>query len=151
MFVKWKRSRRRGVKLWLSEPDAEAAIAAGGKVLRTGYNRKKVSTAGPYLLVAVLTRSVRENGKPRQKTVSYLGSIREDYVSVTEQRSRFWDSVDGHLDRLALPSEQRKSIEEKLQATVPRPTEQEKAAAREEMDQILRSLSELGGQRAAMA
>ena len=53
MYVRWKK-RERSRRGWHTEP--------------------------PQLLTAVLVESRRVDGKPRQRTVAYLGSIRSDYL-----------------------------------------------------------------------
>lgn len=99
-------------------------------------DRKKL---GP-LLCAVLVESHRVDGAPRQKTVAYLGGIREFSIdSKLGRRVRFWGDVTQRLDQLGgdLAPEQRKKVETALAKRVKRPTDAEKLA---ELEKMLASL-----------
>jgi len=90
------------------------------------------------LLVAHIVESTRIEGKPRQHTVAYLGSIREDFCSADAhpyRRARFWKEISAKLDALNLPSDTRNQIEAKLGAKVERPDPDTAAKAEEEFEQ----------------
>jgi hypothetical protein len=100
-----------------------------------GISRNGVSV----LLSAVLTETVRIDGKPRQRVVKYLGSIQEWRI---EQRAYyilrdFWGPVLSRLDSLDLPKKQRREIEKQIAEVVPKPT---KAMLRENMKSLSRIL-----------
>jgi hypothetical protein len=78
-------------------------------------------------LRAVLVRSERRGGKPRQKVVAHLGSIDERDIPAAHPRERFWRDVDSKL--ADLPPQARAKAEATLQAVVPRPTREELQAA----------------------
>ena len=67
MFLRWKKKNRRR-KLWESSVDK-------------------------LTLSAVIVKSLREDGKIRQKVVKYLGSIREEQISNPHRRRSFWRKV----------------------------------------------------------
>lgn len=77
---------------------------------------------GGDLLAASLVESVRVDGKPRQRTVAYLGSIAE---SDTQPGGRsvlvrcFWRAVRERLDALALDAATADAILVKLAERVP--------------------------------
>ncbi len=80
-------------------------------------------------LTAVLVKSVRRDGKPRQKIIGYLASIahpHEYFIQKQEYRYKFWKAVDDKLDFVQrcddVTVEQRRLIENKIAQTVPRPT-----------------------------
>ena len=64
-----------------------------------------------HLLCAVLVESHRVDGEPRQKTVAYLGGIRESFIDERENEHRaFWRHADKRLDELALDPEARAKV-----------------------------------------
>ena len=78
------------------------------------YNR------GP-LLCAVLVKSRRVDGEPRQRTVAYLGGIRESFIDEREKEHRaFWRHADERLDELALDPEARAKVEAAIDSRVRR-------------------------------
>ena len=83
----------------------------------------------PRLLTAVLVESHRVDGKPRQRTVAYLGSIRDDLLDEADVRWLFWRAMAARLDALGLPSAERARAEAAILDVVPRPTEGESVAA----------------------
>jgi hypothetical protein len=100
------------------------------------------------LLVAVLVVSKRVNGKPRQRQLAYLGSIREERLGEARNRGWFWQSVDQATARLDLMPTRRKRLEAALALRVPRPAAKEvdtatKAAAKE----LAEIKARLGGRR----
>ena len=77
-------------------------------------SRARKRRGGSPLLTAVLVECRRINHKPRQRTVAYLGSIREGCIESTLARHvKFWLGVTGRLDQLgdAITPEERESIE----------------------------------------
>ncbi len=115
MYVRWKRQvRTRMVRWWRKNPE------------RVTYR-------------AYLVESKRVDGKPRQHSIAYLGSIEEGKEHDYDSRVWFWRSV-GKSIVPTLPADQRVPIEQKLQQRVPFPTREERermeAAHREEMARI---------------
>jgi hypothetical protein len=102
MFVRWKQRPR-----WSSTH-------------RLG--RQKTSKV---LLVAVLVRSERWDGRPRQRTVAYLGAIERDRTEDPGRRYHFWKAVSARLNSLNLDAPQREKIETALRARVGQPTDEE--------------------------
>jgi hypothetical protein len=106
MFVRWKRR------------------PAGWRSYWRGHIRKK----------AVLVRSVRRDGKPRQEIIACLGTLIEGHERNTSYLVSFWRTADAALDRLD-PSI-RKQAREQLQAVVPRPTSAQIALQRERDERV---------------
>ena len=101
MYVKWQTKRRS--KAWHSRGD---------------------------LLTATLVECRRVDGKPRQKVVSYLGSVRLDFVDEhLIHHLHFWDSVHDRLDRVGerIDTATRRRIEMKLARRVAKPTARQRA------------------------
>jgi hypothetical protein len=86
--------------------------------------RPRAGFDGP-LLSAVLVRSERINGKPRQKIVACLASIRETIIDNPYRRYYFWRKVDKRLESLGLEKAEHERIVAALASRVPRPTEAE--------------------------
>jgi hypothetical protein len=95
---------------------------------------------GKFVLTAVLVRSERRDGKPRQKVVAYLASIAKEHVEEVPYRRDFWDQVDARLNSLELDPVQRQEVEASLVVVVPRPTRKELAAARTDLAAIMRDI-----------
>jgi hypothetical protein len=74
---------------------------------------------------AVLVRSERREGEPRQRIVAHLGHITEDNIDSNARQLSFWQGVDRHLDALTLSPEDRRQIEAQVRARIPRPTPEE--------------------------
>ena len=88
---------------------------------------------------AVLVRSERIDGEPRQRIVAYLGHIKEEYLDSKAQRLYFWEGVDRQLNALTFSPEERQRIEEQLRAVVTRPTPEEVERDKHEVrDRLLR-------------
>ena len=101
MYVKWQTKRRS--KAWYSRGD---------------------------LLTATLVECHRIDGQPRQKVVSYLGSVRLDFVDQhLVHHLHFWDSVSERLDRMGerIDTATRRRIERKLSERVTRPNATQRA------------------------
>ncbi len=86
-------------------------------------------------MCAVLVESRRIDGKPRQQTVAYLGSIREGLVNLAIRRGYFWRDVTQILDGLGkrVSRDDRAKIEGRIAERVPALT----AAERSEANEIL--------------
>jgi hypothetical protein len=89
---------------------------------------------------AVLVRSERVNGKPRQKIVAYLGHIKEKNLDSKAQRLYFWESVDRPLDALVLSPAERQQIEEEILQRVDRPAREVVEREKQETLDKLRAL-----------
>lgn len=76
-------------------------------------------------LKAVLVRSVRVAGRPRQQTMCYLASIREQYQAAPAHRQAFWEVAEERLARVPLDAATRQRLEHQLATTIPRPTVEE--------------------------
>ncbi len=98
MYVRWQRKKRAGPQNW-----------------------------GP-LVCAVLVESRRVDGAPRQRTVAYLGSIREGCIDQRDEEHRaLWRHVDERLDELALDPEARAKVEAAIDSRVRRVTPENQA------------------------
>ena len=76
-------------------------------------------------LTAIIVESVRVNGKPRQRHIASLASIRESQIDDdVSRRCRFWETVTVKLDGLSdkVTADDRRQIEAALAAHVPIPT-----------------------------
>ncbi len=81
-----------------------------------------------HLLCAVLVESHRVDGEPRQRTVAYLGGIRESFIDERENEHRaFWRHADKRLDELALDPEARAKVEAAIDSRVRRVTPENQA------------------------
>jgi hypothetical protein len=80
------------------------------------------------LLTATLVESRRIDGKPRQRSISYLGSIREGLIEHTLSRhDYFWRDATSRLNQLNMTRGQRDKIETALASRVRRLTDSEHA------------------------
>jgi hypothetical protein len=121
MFARWKRRRLRRLKPW-SPPDDSA-------------------------LHAVLVESHRVDGRPRQRVVRHLGTIRERELGKPLSVDRFWRDVDGRLAALGLDDGRRRAVEATLARRVPRPDPAELARGQAEFERFTASLVAIGGRR----
>ena len=104
--------------------------------------RDRKRRGGSPLLTAVLVECRRINGRPRQSTVGYLGSIRERHVGKTaREHFRFWACVDDRLDELWLDTVTRLSIEASVAARVPRITAENEAVFNAETERVCREIA----------
>ena len=133
MFVRWKRReyvsrKRRGRKVPRDKPFFWKKVKGREWVhVRTGR----------FLLSAVLVRSERRDGKPRQKIVASLGGIPEQDLESVMRRYHFREGASRRLDALGLDPESRRNAEAALEARVPRPAVEQVAQARKEAEAIL--------------
>jgi hypothetical protein len=82
------------------------------------YELKK----GGTILRAELVESFRDprtGGEPRNRFLSYLGSISEGDCSNPVAQVRFWRGVDARLARLHLSDDDKQVVREKVQARIP--------------------------------
>lgn len=121
MFVRWKRYQGqrwwRPAGAWLEAEHRHAA-----------YNETPGITHRAYLV-----RSVRVEGRVRQRVVCYLGSITDYRIAYGSagHRAGFWEQARRKLNSIDLPPEARAHCEAQLAAVVPEPTEAETRAADE--------------------
>jgi hypothetical protein len=78
-------------------------------------------------LVAIIVESHRVGGRPRQKLLSYVGSIQCSAITSLSARRRFWTRADATLEEFG--QEPRQKLERALETKVRRPTAEEVAAA----------------------
>lgn len=113
MFIRWKRRKK-------AEP-------------KRGRRPRRGSQSGDSLY-CVLVESLRvSGGPPRQKVISYLGSVDDELRENKFMQLVFWDQVAPKLDQLCLSSEQRIKIEESIGKTIARLPEDKAADCREYM------------------
>jgi hypothetical protein len=73
-------------------------------------------------LKAFLVHSVRVAGRPRQRSLGYLGAIRMRYQQVPAHRQRFWQQVERRLTALGVEPSILAALEASLVRVVPRLT-----------------------------
>ena len=73
------------------------------------------------VLSAVLVERYRAGGKPRQRRVRPLATIREEEVSSPVSQGLFWQAADRQLAALNLDPALRSHLEARLARTVKRP------------------------------
>jgi hypothetical protein len=89
---------------------------------------------------AVLAESRRVNGRPRQKIVKYLSSIREQEMRSPIYATKFWRQVESALASLVLDPATRQKVETALSRRVARPTHAELAQAQRDWRRVLDGL-----------
>ena len=100
------------------------------------------------LLTATLVESRRIDGKPRQRSIAYLGSIREGLIERTlSHHGYFWRDATRRLDQLDMTRGQRDKIETALASRVRRLTDSE----RTEVNEMLTGYGRSAGQKASKA
>jgi hypothetical protein len=121
MYVRWERRSRKRPKFDRSRHHVPNEVTVYAH--REGDEPQQDVT-----WVAALLEGFSVNGKPRQRYISYLGSISESALVYLVQRNAFWKEAMEHLDRLAsrISSAERKKIEKALSARVSRPTAMKK-------------------------
>lgn len=80
--------------------------------LRKGGNALRAELVESY-------RDERKGGGPRNRYISYLGSIREQDCSNPVAQHRFWHSVEARLTRLRLSADDEKMVRDKVQERIP--------------------------------
>jgi hypothetical protein len=94
------------------------------RIRRTMRDRTKYGCpTGKHALLARLVESVRVDGKPRQRTLCYLGSIYEDWRESHVHMVCFWRRASVNLAKLNLEQKVRDKIEKDLEAKVAKPDE----------------------------
>jgi len=106
MYVRWKKQKRS------KKVDAYYFIQSS--------THPQLGKREACLLTAYLVENTRIDGKPKQKILSYLGSINDAKIINSGANEVFWKSVDTHLKALNLKRDQRADIEQKLQLRVPK-------------------------------
>ena len=71
---------------------------------------------------ALLVESYRDNGKPRQRHIAYLGSIRIRFINKALPRAHFWDHVMTALNSRSITGTQRQQLVQAIAQVVPPPT-----------------------------
>ncbi len=79
---------------------------------------RRLKQPWPSLVVSI-AESRWVDGRPRQKIVAYVGTIRTDEVNVPSARRRFWDRASERLEQFT--PEAKKRIEESIAARIQRP------------------------------
>jgi len=82
------------------------------------------SDAQAEYLIAVLVESEREDRTPRERTVSYLGSIRSDHLGLFWPVKDFWTSAERNLSAVELSPSARQKILSDLRKVVPSPDDE---------------------------
>jgi hypothetical protein len=127
MYIRWKRQRRRDVKRYDQGPG--------------------MRTEEQWLLSAWLVEAQRVDGAPRQRTIAYLGSIREGRLTAAGPASWFWSSVERKLDALNLSDHQRAALEARLTDKVPRPSDEAVAEWGAALDARINAVKVMAGGR----
>lgn len=83
--------------------------------------RKYPLRNGEFSLRAELVKSYRDeiSGEPRNKFVSYLGSIRKNRINNPIARAYFWLDVNTKIARLFMSANEKESIRSQIRARVP--------------------------------
>ena len=96
---------------------------------------RKTRWRSDILLSAVLVESRREGGRPRQKFIRHLGSVRQSSLGLVLATGSFWKRVDQSLGALDLSPEERRAIEARIALRVPRPEPEALEQARQEKEE----------------
>jgi hypothetical protein len=83
-------------------------------------------------LIAILVESEPADGTPREKSVSYLGSIRSDHLGLLWPAKDFWTSVERNLSAVELSPTMREKIISDIRKVVPSPDDEALTKARNE-------------------
>ena len=103
------------------------------------WNRHKRATGKENYIYAVLVESHRVAGKPRQRTIKYLGGIREN-TPYASHRESFWKEAEKKLYEAGLVPEAREKVILKMKTVVPRPSEEDVEKEREEINRRTKEL-----------
>jgi hypothetical protein len=109
--------------------------------------RGRVRPTGEVFLAAVVARSERWAGKPRQKVVAYLAGIQEGKVKYVLHRHRFWQTVDERLAGIGLDPERLAAITAAIHTVVPRPPPDEVAKVEKDWKAFQEALRAVAGTR----
>jgi len=99
-------------------------LSEGVKVVYLRWKKKQTRYFG-IALNAVLVKSERVNGQPRQKFIRHLASIHEDHLTDIRKASNFWLDLEYRLSMLNLSVDQVKAIRQKATLVVPSPSGEE--------------------------
>jgi hypothetical protein len=75
-------------------------------------------------MIAILVESKQVDGTPHERTVSYLGSIRSDHLSLLWPVKDFWTSAERNLSAVELSPRMREQIISDLRKVVPSPDDE---------------------------
>ncbi|HZT42086.1 MAG TPA: hypothetical protein VFA07_07845 [Chthonomonadaceae bacterium] len=91
-------------------------------------------SGGCSSLSVYVAESRREDSKPRQKVVRYLGTIKESSLPFAQFRLKFWQRAVAAIEGLNLPAEVVQQLTEAIAARVPylTPEEHRSVMARQE-------------------
>ena len=95
-----------------------------------------------HSLYAVLVKSERINGQPRQRVIKHLGSFRGKNIPEVIIRDYFWRRVQAKLSKLDLNPETQAKVEAQLSRRVPRPTQAERDKAVDEAKRQMREFQD---------
>jgi hypothetical protein len=109
------------------EAKARAVTGSLSRRQRRANARSGRSSEPRASWVAVIVRSERVTGRPRQRLVRYVGSIDCADIHRLSARRRFWDRAGIAL--AGFTPEERERFEHALKTKGPRPTEEEVATA----------------------
>jgi len=110
MFVRWTIKKSRVSTVYSGHRAAQ----------KTAMNARRGD-----LLIAQLVESKRVDGKPRQKVIAYLGSIRLHDVKMARHRLAFWRHALAAVRKADFTSEQKHQVGQALQTRVAKPTAEE--------------------------
>ncbi len=108
------------------------------KRMRTSRRRP----TGEHTLSAYLVESYRKDGQPRQRVVTYIGSIGEQRTQMHYHRLEFWKAAAEHINPLNLSDETVAAIRATLEAVVPLPTDESRKQALDKLSQLTQSISQ---------
>ena len=92
------------------------------------WKRRWRSRRQEWARYAELVECVWVAGRPRQRVVGYLASLRDPYRDAPAHRQRFWQQVDQRLQALGLAPATQQQVAAQLAQQVARPTPDELAA-----------------------
>lgn len=85
------------------------------------WAKRKINKQQLISLDAILVENQWQNGKVKQRYISYLGSIQKHLIKQYGPLRRFWISVDKNLQRLGLTFEQKQFIIQTIQKKLKEP------------------------------
>lgn len=94
MYVRWKKKVRR-----------KETPKASDKLTLCGY----------------VVESYREDKKVKQKVITYLGSIRQEWIRYPHIRKSFWTKAQKRLTKVNLPEKSLAKISSQIHKVIPRP------------------------------
>lgn len=117
MFIRWRKHKLRGHYWYVPTRDLDTMQPTG--------TWERFWIDGKTFRSVALVKSVRINGKPRQKQIRYLGSYNVD-KDMSPERIRilqywFWQKADIALAEAVPDEPTRAKLTAKLETMVPRP------------------------------